>query len=72
VPAPAPTALRADPETSWALAAFGMVLRDSPYRGDCTLALAERLARAGDPRSDDAREEFLELLRAAEALDRER
>ncbi len=49
-----------------AVAAFGLVLRDSPHKGACTLALAEQLAAASlgrDPHGQ--RTEFLELVRLA-------
>ena len=52
-----------------AVAAFGMVLRDSPYKGTATigqvLALAEE-GRGADPNGDRA--EFIDLVRRARAL----
>lgn len=52
-----------------AVAAFGMVLRDSPERGDASLALVEALAGAalGDDR-DGRRAEFLRLVSRATEL----
>jgi len=52
-----------------AVAAFGMVLRDSPYKGSANLALVEELARTGARRDPGGyRKEFLELVRKARAL----
>ena len=50
-------------------AAFGMVLRSSPYKGAATFGMAEELVMGGmsfDPH--DYRKQFLEIIRAAEAL----
>ena len=50
------------------VAGFGMVLRDSPHRGDATLDSMGALARGAlgaDPRG--YRREFLELVDAARA-----
>jgi len=53
------------------VAAFGMVLRDSPYKGSASLALAEELAQTGARRDPHGyRKEFLELLRKTKALKR--
>jgi Ca-activated chloride channel family protein len=52
-----------------AVAAFGMILRDSAYKGDATLPLVARIA--GGSLGRDAggyRAEFLDLVRKAEAL----
>jgi len=52
-----------------AVATFGMVLRDSPYRGSANLDLALRTAMGADgydPR--DHRAEFISLIRLAKAL----
>jgi len=52
-----------------AVAAFGMVLRDSPHKGDATLAKAREWARSGlgEDRSG-LRPEFLELVDRARAI----
>lgn len=52
-----------------AVAAFGMVLRDSQHRGEASMAMVEDLAEAG-MREDSAkeREGFLELVRATRRL----
>jgi Ca-activated chloride channel family protein len=54
-----------------AVAAFGMLLRDSPHRGDATYDQVLKLAQSMSGREPDrqAREEFLELVRAARALE---
>ncbi len=52
-----------------AVAAFGMILRDSPHKGNATLSAVEELAGEGldfDP--DGHRREFLELVRIAKGL----
>lgn len=54
-----------------AVAGFGMVLRDSPHKGDCTLAsilAMARSARGVDP--DGYRAEFIQLVQSAAALKR--
>jgi Ca-activated chloride channel family protein len=52
-----------------AVATFAMSLRQSPHRGQATLALATALAeRALPPGSDEHRLEFLSLVDAARAL----
>ena len=55
-----------------ALAAFGMVLRDSEHRGEASMAMVEDLAEAG-MREDSAkeREGFLELVRSTRRLARQ-
>jgi Ca-activated chloride channel family protein len=51
------------------VAAFGMVLRDSPYKGSANLALVEELAQTGARRDPHGyRKEFLELVKRAMAL----
>jgi Ca-activated chloride channel family protein len=51
------------------VAAFGMVLRDSPYKGSASLALVEELAQTGARRDPHGyRKEFLELVKRAMAL----
>ena len=60
----------ADFKFAGAVAAFGMVLRDSPHKGTATLALAGAWAEAGA--ADDPggwRGEFVELVRAAALLE---
>jgi len=56
-----------------AVAQFGMLLRNSPYKADSTWADAARLARGarGDD-SDGYRAEFVRLVELAAALDRQR
>jgi Ca-activated chloride channel family protein len=59
----------ADFRFAGAVAAFGMLLRDSPHRGDASYAAARQLARgalADDPGGHRAG--FVELIDAAEAL----
>ena len=52
-----------------AVASFGMVLRDSPYKGDATLASALELAQAGKGEDPDGyRAGFIDLLRQTQAL----
>lgn len=54
-----------------AVAAFGMILRDSPWKGEADWALVERLGRAG--LGDDSRgqrREFLDLVGRARGLGR--
>ena len=56
-----------------AVAAFGMLLRDSPFKADATWADVVRLAQAGrgeDP--EGYRAEFTRLAELASALDRQR
>ena len=56
-----------------AVAAFGMLLRDSPFKADASWSDVVRLARAGrgdDP--DGYRAEFVRLVELAAALDRQR
>jgi Ca-activated chloride channel family protein len=52
-----------------AVAAFGMLLRDSEFRGDATFATVARLAGAAlGPDAGGYRAEFLDLVRRAESL----
>ena len=52
-----------------AVAAFGMVLRDSPYKGGSTVDLALELARAGRGRDVKGyRQEFADLVNRAREL----
>ncbi len=56
-----------------AVAAFGMILRDSQFKGDTTLAAVEELAKAGQDdakKNSDAeyRAEFVRLVEKAKAL----
>ncbi|MBI5394383.1 MAG: VWA domain-containing protein [Verrucomicrobia bacterium] len=52
-----------------AVAAFGMVLRDSPHKGSATLAAALELAEEGrGPDASGYRTEFLSLVKKAQAL----
>jgi Ca-activated chloride channel family protein len=51
------------------VAAFGMVLRDSPYKGGSTLKMAEKLA--SDARGEDEkgyRQEFIDMMKEAKKL----
>ena len=60
----------ADTRFAAAVAAFGMLLRDSEFEGDATFATVSKLA--GDALGPDAggyRAEFLDLVRKAEALE---
>jgi Ca-activated chloride channel family protein len=51
------------------VAAFGMVLRDSPYKGSASLGLAQELAQTGARRDPNGyRKEFLELVAKAQQL----
>ena len=54
-----------------AVAAFGMVLRDSEHRGESSMAMVEDLAAAGmgSDRSEE-RQGFLELVRSTRRLAR--
>jgi len=60
---------QATPDTRFAtaVAAFGLLLRQSEYRGSATWRMVEKLAEpvAGD---DEKRQEFLELVRQAEKI----
>ena len=56
-----------------AVAAFGMILRDSQYVGDYTLeAIAEAASSALGQELDGYRAEFLQLVRTVQALPRPR
>jgi Ca-activated chloride channel homolog len=57
----------ADLRFAAAVAAFGMILRESPERGDATLPLVARIAGAALGRDESGyRAEFLDLVRRAE------
>ncbi len=63
----------ADTDFQWAtaVAGFGMLLRDSPYKGNCSWELIEEIAgaaRGADPRG--YRAECLQLMRLASAFTR--
>jgi Ca-activated chloride channel family protein len=63
----------ADFQFASAVAAFGMLLRDSQFKGNATLAAVEELAKAGqieDKERPDAsyRAEFVRLVEKAKAL----
>jgi Ca-activated chloride channel family protein len=58
---------RADLKFVTAVAAFGMLLRDSEHKGDATFDLVLRLAGEGKDGSD-YRDEFVELVKAAKEL----
>jgi Ca-activated chloride channel homolog len=53
-----------------AVASFGMLLRDSPFKGSASYAEAIKLAEsgAGDTRDSAARREFVGLVKKAESL----
>jgi hypothetical protein len=52
-----------------AVAEFGMILRDSEYKGDATLAMVMEVAETGKGKdADGKRANFLELVRKAQAL----
>lgn len=54
-----------------AVAAFGMLLRDSPHKGGCTFDMAFELAKSGLGEStDEYREEFLTMVKQAQGLRR--
>jgi Ca-activated chloride channel family protein len=56
-----------------AVAGFGMLLRDSPFKADATWADVVRLANAGRGEdSDGYRAEFVRLVELAASLDRQR
>lgn len=62
---------QASPDCAWAaaVAAFGMILRDSPYKGNATLPAVLEIAQTA--KGDDKagyRTEFLELVRSAQRL----
>ena len=64
-------ASQASRDFTWsaAVAAFGMVLRDSPHKGNATLAAVAELARsARGPDPAGYRAEFLQLVEMARAL----
>jgi Ca-activated chloride channel family protein len=63
-------AASADLRFAAAVAAFGLVLRDSPYRGEASLALARALAEPAA--SDEHRREFLALVDRAGRLEKSR
>jgi hypothetical protein len=52
------------------VAAFGLVLRDSPWKGQASLALARTLAEPAA--SDEHRREFLALVDRAGQLEKSR
>lgn len=71
--------IRAGQEKSWdrasgdtrfaaAVAAFGMVLRDSPDRGEATLTKAREWAESSLGQRQEDRQEFMELVKKAEDL----
>jgi Ca-activated chloride channel family protein len=52
-----------------AVAAFGMILRDSPHKGTATLAAVTELAQEGLGRDESGyRREFLDLVEKAKPL----
>lgn len=69
---PQPAASNAgDFQIAAAVAAFGMLLRDSAYRGEATYDMVLELAQPG--LADDAngyRSEFVRLVRQAQQIDR--
>jgi Ca-activated chloride channel family protein len=63
----------ADFKFAAAVASFGMILRDSPYKGNATLAAVKELAQEGvgkaDEKSDSTyRAEFVQLIEKAKSL----
>jgi Ca-activated chloride channel family protein len=62
---------QASPNFTWsaAVAAFGMLLRDSPHKGNATFAAVAELAQsARGPDREGYRAEFLQLVDTARAL----
>ena len=62
-------ALSPDCSFAAAVAAFGMILRDSPYKGQASIPLVLKLANAG--KGDDSngyRAEFIQLVKLSESL----
>ena len=61
----------ADFKLAAAVAGFGLVLRDSPYKGTATLAAVATWAQAANAGADSGgyRSEFVALVRRAEALE---
>ncbi|HET9314903.1 MAG TPA: von Willebrand factor type A domain-containing protein [Vicinamibacteria bacterium] len=57
---------------SAAVAAFGMLLRGSEWRGEADYGLVTRLATEGQVEGDETRKEFLALVAQARALANER
>ena len=54
-----------------AVAGFGMLLRDSPYKGNLTYEAVLKLAEAGaEEDASGYRREFVELVRKARSLSR--
>jgi Ca-activated chloride channel family protein len=62
----------ADLRFSSAVAAFGMLLRGSQWKGESDYALVARLATEGQVDGDETRKEFLDLVARAQALADER
>ena len=61
-----------DNDTSWAagVAQFGMLLRDSEYKGSSTYEnVYERLSKNPDIMNDDFKAEFLVLLKNADKVE---
>jgi Ca-activated chloride channel family protein len=55
-----------------AVAGFGMILRQSPFRGDMTLAAVEEIANANRGEDvDGQRREFLDLVRRVRTMSRD-
>jgi Ca-activated chloride channel family protein len=68
-----PTDVRASDDFQFAsaVAGFGMLLRDSPYKGDLTYEAVLKLAEAGAEHDPSGyRREFIELVRKAQSLSR--
>jgi len=61
---------REDFRFSAAVAAFGMLLRDSPHKGRATYPQVREWARQGSPETGQSayREEFIQLVQKAETL----
>lgn len=65
-----PGAASADFNWAAAVAAFGMILRDSPFRGQANFDLVLELAQGSKGEDKTGRrQEFIELVRRAQALD---
>jgi Ca-activated chloride channel family protein len=63
----APAEVSPDFQFAAGVTAFGMILRDSPYKGDANLDLVLRLAGKGTAKQED-RAEFIGLVKKTKTL----